>query len=98
MKATLAKPIRALRIEQEDYYTQIYLEETLLFSIHHFAEEYADMEEKLSGKVKFHITELGLTDTIIRNGKRSFKTRKMAISACLYALRDFRAGLRQLDL
>ena len=94
----MAKPIQALRIEQWEYYTQIYLGKTLLFSIHHVAEEYADSGEELDGKVKFHITELGLTDILLPNAKRNFKTRKMAVRACIRALKDFRADLCQLEL
>ena len=94
----VAKPIQALRIEQGTYYTQIYLGDTLLFSIHHVAREYADSGEKLEGTAKFYITESGIADILVPVNNRNFSTRKTAVKVCLGALRDFRADLCQLDL
>ena len=98
MSAIMAKPIQALRIEQRKYYTQIYLGETLLFSIHHVAKAYKDDGEVLEGTAKFYITELGITEILIPSTNRNFTTRKQAEKACLNALRDFRTDLGQLNL
>ena len=98
MSAITAKPIQALRIEQGKYYTQIYLGETLLFSIHHVAKAYEDDGEALKETAKFYITELGITEILIPSTKRNFTTRKQAEKACLNALRDFRTDLGQLNL
>ena len=98
MKATMAKPIQVLRIEQGKYYTQIYLGRSLFFSIHHVAEEYAASGEELNGRAKFYITELGIADILLPSTKRNYITHKTAVRTCLRALRDFRRGLCQLDL
>ena len=97
MKATVAKPIQTLRIEQGEYYTQIYLDSILLFSIHHVAKEFAANSEKLIGRGKYFITEEGIMSVLLKK-RRKYYRHKTAAEACIRAIRDFRAGLCQLDL
>jgi len=94
----VSKPIQALRIEQRKYYTNIYLGETLLYAIHHVAQEYADSGEPLEGAAGFHIIDSGIVAMLLPKTKRNFDTRKTAVEVCICALRDFRTGLCQLDL
>ncbi len=94
----VSKPIHALRIEQRKYYTNIYLGATLLYAIHHVAQEYADSGEPLEDVAEFHIINSGIVAMLLPKTKRDFDTHKTAIEACISALRDFRADLCQLDL
>lgn len=94
----VSTPIHALRIEQRKYYTNIYLGATLLYAIHHVVQEYADSGEPLEGAAAFHIINSGIVAMLLPKTKRDFDTRKMAVDACLNALRDFRTRLCQLDL